>query len=65
MILTIVQAAASRLDAAASPPRYLHGMWAFGLEQQGLYEEAETKAREGLALTPPLCGNTGEPFLLN
>jgi len=53
-ILEIVQAAAAGSDVAA-PPRFLHGMWAFGLEQQGLYEEAEEKAREGLALPGQLA----------
>jgi len=36
------------------PPKYLHGMWAFGLEQCGQYEEAEQKAREGLAFEAEL-----------
>merc|ERR1719193_25457 len=36
------------------PPRFLHGMWAFGLEQQGQYEEAEAKAWEGLEFEPAL-----------
>eukprot|EP00928_Gymnodinium_smaydae_P007457 TRINITY_DN12679_c0_g1_i1.p1 TRINITY_DN12679_c0_g1~~TRINITY_DN12679_c0_g1_i1.p1 ORF type:complete len:476 (-),score=127.73 TRINITY_DN12679_c0_g1_i1:90-1517(-) len=47
-ILAAVEPAASAAAAASPPPRYLHGMWAFGLEQEGRYEEAEAKAREGL-----------------
>eukprot|EP00929_Paragymnodinium_shiwhaense_P108789 TRINITY_DN75127_c0_g1_i1.p1 TRINITY_DN75127_c0_g1~~TRINITY_DN75127_c0_g1_i1.p1 ORF type:complete len:454 (-),score=130.44 TRINITY_DN75127_c0_g1_i1:113-1474(-) len=37
-------------DAAPKdpPPRYLMGMWAFALEQQDLYEEAEAKVQIGL-----------------
>ena len=34
----------------APPKRFLHGMLAFALEQQGSYQEAEAVAREGLGL---------------
>ena len=47
-ILDIVDIAA-KAAPTAPPPKFLHGMWAFGLEQQGRYEDAEAKAREGLA----------------
>mmetsp|Transcript_42168 Transcript_42168/g.90584 ORF Transcript_42168/g.90584 Transcript_42168/m.90584 type:complete len:464 (-) Transcript_42168:305-1696(-) len=46
-ILSIVEIAAKHA-ASSPPPRYLHGMWSFGLEQEGQYEEAEKKSREGL-----------------
>jgi len=52
-ILAIVEIAAAQAKADP-PPRFLHGMWAFGLEQQGQYLEAEAKAREGLKFEPVL-----------
>ena len=38
------------LSGAERAP-FLHGMWAFALEQQGSYKEAERVAREGLERT--------------
>jgi len=46
-ILQIVKACTQKIKAPETK-QYLHGMWAFGLEQEGHYEDAEAKAREGL-----------------
>eukprot|EP00927_Polykrikos_kofoidii_P027056 TRINITY_DN23949_c0_g1_i1.p1 TRINITY_DN23949_c0_g1~~TRINITY_DN23949_c0_g1_i1.p1 ORF type:complete len:469 (-),score=77.67 TRINITY_DN23949_c0_g1_i1:100-1506(-) len=55
LILQIAERAAMPLREATLEPlpallpqRYLHGMWSFGLEQNGRFQEAEDKAREGL-----------------
>eukprot|EP00434_Breviolum_minutum_P015534 symbB.v1.2.013679.t1/scaffold971.1/size148033/7 len=48
-MLDIVETAAKVCGKAVPPPRYFHGMWAFGLEQQGCYQDAEKIAKEGLA----------------
>mmetsp|Transcript_81067 Transcript_81067/g.194481 ORF Transcript_81067/g.194481 Transcript_81067/m.194481 type:complete len:454 (-) Transcript_81067:14-1375(-) len=48
-MLDIVEISAKEYAKADPPPRYLHGMWAFGLEQQGCYQDAERVAKEGLA----------------
>lgn len=52
-IKSIVEVAGKAVKEGA-PPRFLHGMWSFGLEQEGQYEEAEAKAREGLAFEAAL-----------
>jgi len=52
-IMSIVECAAAAVKCTP-PPRFLYGMWSFGLEQQGKYEEAEAKAREGLAFEKDL-----------
>lgn len=54
-ILAVAEAAAAGLPAGAAAPLFFHGMWTFGLEQEGRYEEAEAKAREGLALPGQLA----------
>lgn len=46
--MDIVKPAVSAAAEQKPPPKYLHGMWVFGLEQNGEYEDAEAKAREGL-----------------
>jgi len=48
-ILAVIECAAT--TAVAQPhSRFLHGLWASALLEQGRYEDAETKARGGLAL---------------
>jgi len=47
MSIVAVAAASAPMDP---PPRFLHGMWAFGLEQCGDYTNAEAKARQGVEL---------------
>lgn len=54
-INSIVQvAAAAESSKTKPPPKYFHGMLAFGLEQQGCYQDAEKAAREGLAFEEEL-----------
>lgn len=53
-MLDIVEIAAEKSGKAVPPPKYLHGMWAFGLEQQGRYQDAERIAKEGLAFESSL-----------
>lgn len=54
-IMSIVEVAASSAPISP-PPRFLHGMWAFGLEQCGEYVAAEAKAREGLSFEAQIGG---------
>lgn len=54
-VLQVVQQSADVIaKMSGSLPRFFHGMWSFGLGQQGEYEEAEAKAREGLELAAEL-----------
>lgn len=52
-IYSIVEVAAA-VAPTSPPPRFLHGMWSFGLGESEMYDEAEAKAREGLDLEATL-----------
>jgi len=59
-ILAVIERAAA--TSAQPMSRFLHGLWAFALLEQGRYEDAETKAREGLALLEEALG-VPDPWL--
>mmetsp|Transcript_41902 Transcript_41902/g.99772 ORF Transcript_41902/g.99772 Transcript_41902/m.99772 type:complete len:464 (+) Transcript_41902:57-1448(+) len=52
-MLSIVQPAADSAKTTP-PPKYLHGMWSFALEQEGQYKEAERIAWEGFSFEKEL-----------
>ncbi|CAE7295894.1 TTC38 [Symbiodinium pilosum] len=52
-MLSIVQPAAENAKSTP-PPKYLHGMWSFALEQEGQYKEAERIAWEGFGFEKEL-----------